>query len=96
VLVPTSVGWLGVAGVRVDRHHGRLVAAGVQIVIKSRKQQDIGNLLDLSAPAPGESTPLLPIEPRRPPHEAGCWCSICWQAGLEYADYLQKKRLQEI
>lgn len=37
-----------------------------------------------------------PVEPRRPPHEAGCWCVRCWASGLEYADYLQKKRLQEI
>lgn len=52
--------------------------------------------VDLSAPAPGVEPPLAPVEPRRPPHEAGCFCLRCWSAGLEYADYLQKKRLQEI
>lgn len=65
-------------------------------MIKTRRQQDIGNLLDLTAPVPGVEPPRAPVEPRRPTHEAGCWCSICWQAGLEYADYLQAKRLQEI
>lgn len=54
--------------------------------------------LDLNAPLPagiaGEAP--VPREPRRPPHEAGCWCVECWNAGLQYADYLQAKRLEEI
>jgi hypothetical protein len=37
--------------------------------------------------------PLLP-EPRRPPHEAGCWCVACWQAGLAYGEYLKAKNLE--
>ena len=68
----------------------------VDPMIKSRKQQDIGNLLDLTAPAPGVEPPRAPVEPRRPPHEAGCGCIECWNAGIEYSIYLQNKRLQEI
>lgn len=67
----------------------------VDPMIKSRKQQDIGNLLDLTAPAPGVEPPRAPVEPRRPPHEAGCWCQICWSCGLEYGLYLQAKRLRD-
>lgn len=65
-------------------------------MIKSRRQQDIGNLLDLSAPAPGVEPPLAPVEPRRPPHEAGCFCNTCFNAGIEYGIYLQNKRLEEM
>jgi len=45
---------------------------------------------------PVDQTPPTPVEPRRPPHEAGCWCVRCHNAGLQYADYLQQKRMNEL
>lgn len=70
-------------------------------MIKSRKQLDIGILLDLhTEPDPPLLEPLLisegPEAPpsRRAPHEAGCWCVACWNAGLEYGEYLKAKGLE--
>jgi len=45
---------------------------------------------------PVDQTPPPLVAPRRPPHEAGCGCIECWNAGIEYSIYLQNKRLQEI
>lgn len=39
--------------------------------------------------------PLLP-EPRPSPHKSGCWCVRCWNAGLEYGEYLKQKKLNEL
>jgi hypothetical protein len=39
--------------------------------------------------------PPLP-EPRPSPHAPGCWCVRCWDAGMQYAHYLEQKRSQEI
>jgi hypothetical protein len=54
--------------------------------------------VDLSAPLPAgiAGEPVPPVEPRRPAHEAGCWCIECWNAGIEYGIYLQAKRLEEL
>jgi hypothetical protein len=34
-------------------------------------------------------------EPRRPPHEAGCFCVECHNAGVRYADYLAQKSMND-
>lgn len=58
-------------------------------------------LIDLSAdPADLPLEPLLIREgpqappPRRAPHEAGCWCVACFNAGLRYGEWLRSKNLE--
>ncbi len=51
--------------------------------------RDSEPMLEPLSPTGGPLTP----EPRKPPHAAGCFCTDCWQAGLEMGEYLQKKRL---
>lgn len=73
-------------------------------MIRSRKQIDTGALVDLHSDEaalavellsfPGAG-PLLP-EPRPQPHEHGCWCVRCHNAGGYYADYLHNKRMEEL
>ena len=55
-------------------------------------------LVDLSAPLPecAKSKPLPEPEPRPSPHEPGCWCLRCWNAGIEYGVYLHNKRMEEL
>ena len=65
-------------------------------MIKSKRQLDIGNLVDLSDSAVLPPQPAVVLaEPRKPPHEAGCACIECWDAGLRYAEYLQAKSAQD-
>lgn len=61
--------------------------------MSTRLRDNIRNLIDLTAEVPGSEPPSSPPAPRPPPHPAGCWCTECWQAGIETAEYLQKKRL---
>lgn len=70
-------------------------------MIKSKRQEDAGNLVDLHCdPAKLPPEPLLISEgplvppPRPAPHEAGCWCVECWNAGLRFGEYLRAKRLE--
>ena len=58
-------------------------------------------LVDLYTPRdPLPLEPLLisegpePPPPRRAPHEAGCWCVECWNAGLRYGEWLKAKNLE--
>lgn len=70
-------------------------------MIKTKQQEDIRNLLDLTKPLPasvlGEG-PLLPNvqEHRAPRHPDGCECTDCWNAGVRFADYLHQKRMNEL
>ena len=70
-------------------------------MIKTKQQEDIRNLLDLTKPLPasvlGEG-PLLPNAPehRAPRHPARCDCMECWNAGQRYAEYLEQKRLEDL
>lgn len=73
-------------------------------MIKSRIQEDAGNLVDLVTPLTDYDLAVLrnvygqgPLEPnaveRRPLHKAGCACIECWNAGLRYGEYLKAKGL---
>jgi len=46
---------------------------------------------EVDLPGPLEWGPLMPDRP----HRRGCWCQACWQAGLEYGDYLKAKAVRE-
>jgi hypothetical protein len=76
-------------------------------MIKSKRQQDAGNLVDLYTPMSDHDKLVLqkvyglaPLEPnaieRRPLHESGCMCLECWDAGLKYGEYLHNKRMEQL
>lgn len=65
-------------------------------VSRTAYQDRIRNLLDLDAPIPEQTFLKPPAAPRIAPHEAGCWCVSCWNAGLRYGEWLEQKRLEDL
>lgn len=69
-------------------------------------QERIRSLLDLHVPLTdhekwvmakvyGQDRAPAP-DPRPSPHDPGCWCLRCWNAGIEYGVYLHNKRMKKL
>lgn len=67
-------------------------------MIRTKQQDNIRNLLDLTKPWPAQQLPLLSSAAvhRAPRHPANCECNDCWNAGQRYADYLHQRRMEDL
>lgn len=79
-------GWIWIRGQRIP------------IAIRTAYQEGISSLLDLSSESPLESFSSIagPLEPILDTHPKRCWCASCWNVGVQYADYVKQKKLNEL
>jgi hypothetical protein len=73
-----------------------VLGAGQVVQVKGRYRHEIPLDLHAALPECAKGTQLEPALPRPSPHEPGCWCLICWNAGIEYGIYLHNKRMEEL
>jgi hypothetical protein len=62
------------------------------MAVKTRHQDNLRNLLDLSAIPIVEAAPPKPVKVHAPIHDRSCLCDSCWAMAQTYQHYLDMKK----